>query len=173
MTESQQQETHGGRQFLSLIAESSSQAKEAMSDIIWSINPENDSWENVASKLRRYASDLCESKGIAHRIEMPAAGTSFMIEAERRRHFWLLFKEVVTNAVRHARCTEITIQVGVRDGKVTLQVCDNGVGFDPHSETTGHGLKNIEARAKSLQAAAHLSTSPGQGTRWEFEFSAL
>ncbi len=49
---------------IGLIGESATQIQESMSDIIWSINPDNDDWNVVLPKFRRYASDLCESKGI-------------------------------------------------------------------------------------------------------------
>ncbi len=170
MSENQSKESDAGSKFLSLIAESSSHAKEAMSDIIWSINPNNDNWENIASKLRRYASEVFESKGIAHSIEMPPSDLSVNIDPERRRHLWLLFKEIVTNAAKHSRCTEVQVRLTVREGHVSLTVVDNGTGFDSRLPSTGHGLKNIDARAKLLAAAAELKTSPGEGTRWGITF---
>ena len=170
MTEGEQPDGNGTSKFLSLIAESSSHAKEAMSDIIWSINPINDSWEHITSKLRRYGSDLFESKGISHSIEIPPTDLSVNIDPERRRHFWLLFKEIVTNAAKHSHCTEVQVQLTVREGQVSLTVVDNGAGFDSRLPSTGHGLKNIEARAKLLAASVVLKTSPGAGTRWEILF---
>jgi ligand-binding sensor domain-containing protein/signal transduction histidine kinase len=170
MSESQRSGTNGGNRFLTLIAESSSHAKEAMSDIIWSINPTNDSWENITSKLRRYASELFESKGIAHSIEMPPMDLSVNIDPERRRHFWLLFKEIITNVAKHSHCTEVQVRVTVREEHVSLTVSDNGTGFDSSNPPAGHGLKNIEARARLLAATVGLKTSPGEGTRWEIAF---
>jgi ligand-binding sensor domain-containing protein/signal transduction histidine kinase len=170
MSESQHSETNSGNKFLSLITESSSHAKEAMSDIIWSINPTNDSWENIASKLRRYASDLFESKGIAHSIEMPPTDLSVNIDPERRRHFWLLFKEIVTNAAKHSHCTEVHIRLRVHQAHVSLTVLDNGAGFDSRNPPAGHGLNNIETRARLLAATVGLKTSPNEGTRWEITF---
>ena len=170
MSESQSSKTDGGKKFLSLIAESSSLAKEAMSDIIWSINPVNDSWENIASKLRRYASELFESKGISHSIEMPPMDLAVNIDPERRRHLWLLFKEIVTNTAKHSRCTEVQVRLTVREGHVSLTVLDNGSGFDSSNPPSGYGIKNIEARARLLAASVGLKTSPGEGTRWEITF---
>jgi len=172
MSESQRSGTNGGNRFLSLIAESSSHAKEAMSDIIWSINPNNDSWDIIKSKLRRYASELFESKGIAHSIEMPPTDLSMNIDPERRRHFWLLFKEIITNIAKHSHCTEVQIRLTVLEGHVSLTVVDNGTGFDSSLPSPGHGLKNIDARAKLLAATVALKASPGTGTRWKITFLA-
>jgi ligand-binding sensor domain-containing protein/signal transduction histidine kinase len=163
-------DTESGNRFLSLIAESASHAKEAMSDIVWSINPSNDSWDTITSKLRRYASELFESKGIAHSIDIPPVPLSVNIDPQRRRHFWLLFKEIVINAVKHSRCTEVQVRLTVREGTVFLSVSDNGCGFDSNRPPQGHGLQNIESRARLLAATVGLQTSPGGGTRWEIAF---
>ncbi|MEK9136470.1 MAG: two-component regulator propeller domain-containing protein, partial [Bacteroidota bacterium] len=89
--------TPGSQKFLALIHESATEVQESMSDIIWSINPENDDWERVLAKLRRYASDLFDSKAIRYSIKMPPVVPSKPLAMERRRHFWLIYKEMGTN----------------------------------------------------------------------------
>lgn len=158
--------------FVSLISESSAHAREAMSDIIWSIDPTNDSWETIVAKLQRYASDLFESRGLSHTIEMPASGARVLIDPQRRRHFWLLFKEIVTNAAKHSRCTQVDVRL-IAEGKIiVLSVRDNGSGFDPDTVVGGNGLGNIRTRAGMLSADAVLKTRPGQGTEWVISFEA-
>ncbi|MBX2992042.1 MAG: hypothetical protein KF749_12870 [Bacteroidetes bacterium] len=166
----QGEEKENAGKFLSLISESSAHAREAMSDIIWSIDPANDSWNTVISKLQRHASELFESKGIAHNIEMPSSEIEVVIDPQRRRHFWLLFKEIVTNAVKHSQCSEARIRLEVKGGRVSLSISDNGVGFDASSAKDGHGLKNIRSRGEVLGAVMNLTTSPGTGTDWRISF---
>jgi len=158
---------NGAEKFLSLISESSSYAKEAISDIIWSIDPANDDWEKIFAKMRRYASDLFESKAIRYQIDLPASFPLDPMDMERRRIFWLLFKEMVMNAAKHAQCTEVKIELAARGKMLRLIVQDNGVGFDPEAPANGHGVQNIRARAKNLQAHLGLRTSPEAGTRWK------
>ncbi len=161
---------NGSGKFLSLISESSSHAKEAISDIIWSIDPSNDDWEKISAKLRRYASDVLESRGIRYEIELPSSCSIDKMDMERRRHFWLLFKEMVMNAVKHAQCTEVKIRLFM-DGKLLhLIVQDNGIGIDPVMPTNGNGVQNIRARAQSLRADLDLQSSPAFGTQWEMRF---
>ena len=171
MSEGERSELNGAKKFLSLITESSLHAKEAMNDIIWSIDPANDSWGTIIAKLQRYASDLFESKGIAHTIEMPPAEVAVDIDPRRRRNFWLLFKEIITNAAKHSKCTEVRVQLAVDGPQVRLTVEDNGVGFDPEKPATGQGLKNIKSRASLLDARVDVRTAPGSGTRWDVAFT--
>jgi signal transduction histidine kinase len=151
---------------LSLISESSSYAKEAISDIIWAIDPGNDSWENLTAKLRRYASDLLESKKIVHTIEMDVPSQPCSIDPQRRRHLWLLFKEIITNVVKHSSCTEAHVRLSIDESHITITVEDNGVGFDSNAVHEGNGLRNIRSRGEILGAGVGLASKPGAGTRW-------
>lgn len=152
---------------LSLIHESSANVQDSMSDIIWSINPENDKWEHLLPKLRRFVSDICESKGIHYDIEIPELIESRNLDMERRRNFWLIFKEIVTNAVRHSECRKVTVSLSAEKNRLRLFVADDGKGFNPKIATDGNGLKNIYSRAKALNGKVQLTTGIGKGTRWE------
>jgi streptogramin lyase len=155
---------------LALISESSVSARDAMSDIVWAIDPSNDCWEKVAAKLRRFASDLFESKGIAYSIHIPATAPFTFPSIEHRRNFWLLFKEMVTNAAKHSQCTTVQIDLSVDNQSYHMLIVDNGIGFDPAGVSPGNGLNNMQTRAGILGANLHLQTSPEQGTRWELNY---
>jgi len=151
---------------LSLIVESSSKAKSAISDIIWSIDPSNDTWEELLARMRRHASDVLESKGIRYRIDLPEKLAGNSPTMQQRRHLWLLFKEIVANAAQHSGCTTVDIDMKASNGVINLDVNDNGNGFDQETVTRGTGLKSIRDRADDLGATLQLDTGPGKGTRW-------
>jgi ligand-binding sensor domain-containing protein len=155
--------------FMSLIHQSSTDILELLHDIIWSINPQGDHFDNIVAKCRRYASDLCESRSIRHDIVVPEIVPTRSVDTERRKNFWLLYKEMVTNAVKHSNCSALTIRLAFEpNGMVRLHLADNGTGFDPSVKTAQHGLKNIRSRAEFLGADLALHTAPGKGTTWEF-----
>lgn len=154
------------QKLISLIHESSTSAQESISDIIWSINPENDKWEIILPKFRRFASDLCESKGIKYKIEIPEVIPIKLFDMERRRNFWLIFKEMVTNAVKHSQCLNLEINIFLTDNKLNLIVSDDGKGFNLEKIKNGNGVKNIQLRSKNLNGEIKLETSPEIGTKW-------
>jgi len=156
---------------LSLIAESSSKAKGAMSDIIWAIDPSNDSWEDLLARMRRHASDVLESKEIKYKIDLPDKVAGSPPTMQQRRHIWLLFKELVANAAQHSQCTSVDIDMSVSHGVIELSVSDNGTGFDRDTVTKGTGLKSIHDRANALGATLQLETGPGRGTRWSIKWN--
>ena len=90
---------------------------------------------------------------------------------ERRRHFWLIYKEMVTNIVKHSACSEANVAITLDQGKnLRLVVADNGRGFDPEKPSDRNGNKNIRARAQALGATVRVETVPGKGAHWELVF---
>jgi ligand-binding sensor domain-containing protein len=168
-TEIKEKEIPVLNKLINLVSESAVQIQESMSDIIWSINPDNDNWSVVLPKLRRYASDLCDSKQINYRIDIPENFIGRSLKMEQRRDLWLVFKEIVTNAVKHSSCTNIEIKLFSDLENLNLTINDNGIGFDPSIQSYSNGLKNIKSRINTLNGISELNTSFGNGTKWEIK----
>lgn len=164
--EVKERETPALKNLINLVGESATQIQESMSDIIWSINPENDDWNVVLPKLRRFASDLCESKKIKYNIEIPESFTGKTLKMEQRHDFWLVYKEIVTNAVKHSNCSLIKINLFTDSEYLNLKITDDGIGFDFEAPNVNNGVKNIKARTKTLGGYSDLITSKGNGTQW-------
>jgi len=77
-----------------------------------------------------------------------------------------VIQELVQNILKHARATEVTLQLIRNPTELTVMVEDNGVGFDPAAlgEEGGIGLKNIESRMAYLGGRADFDAAPGRGT---------
>lgn len=153
-----------------LIIESATDAQEKIKDIIWAIQPENDNWNSLFAHCQRYAADLFESNNIKpdFRIDIPADPK--IVNIEIRQNFWLIFKEIITNVVKHSQCRKAYINLSVSNSTTNLKIRDDGIGFDNSLENMGNGLKNINARAKSLNATLKLKSAAGSGTEWEIHF---
>jgi signal transduction histidine kinase len=77
-----------------------------------------------------------------------------------------IVREAVTNAVRHSRATQIVITAN-GSGPRTIQISDNGTGFDPSempARHSGFGLVSMRERAQSLGASFAVDSAPGTGT---------
>lgn len=159
-----------GRTFLSAIINSAQDALEKIKDIIWAINPEHDQLDELLAKCQRFASDLFDSKEIAYAIDISPNKTSKTLGMEARQHFWLIFKEIITNVAKHSKATTIDVIISADNNRIKLVVSDDGVGFNPDILKGGNGLKNIRSRAEKLNARLNLQTLEGQGTKWEISF---
>lgn len=79
-------------------------------------------------------------------------------------HVWQIAKEVLSNVARHAQATEVNVRCAGEDGRLQLVVEDDGIGFDPTAVVRGHGLRNIEERARRLGGSFEISSRPPKGT---------
>lgn len=78
-----------------------------------------------------------------------------------------MVQEVLNNIVKHSQATSVQISLKVVENLFTLVIRDNGVGFNPEDKmkSGGSGLLNLQSRARLIQAAFSIESSPGQGTR--------
>ncbi|WP_171032815.1 sensor histidine kinase [Fodinibius saliphilus] len=151
--------------FVDLISESAGDAKEKITDIIWSIDPEKDSWVDLLSKCRRFASDLFESKGMEYELNIES-DINKPLDIELRQHLWLIFKELVVNAARHSEADRVEVQLGMQQNTLELRVRDNGIGLEkPLDQYNGKGLKSIRDRVEKIGADLELHNSD-KGTFW-------
>lgn len=155
--------------FIELIKESAGDAKEKITDIVWSINPENDNWSMFLAKCRRYASDLLESSGLNYTLNI-AENIPGPITMEVRQHLWMVYKEMLTNVVRHSGANRLDVILDYKDQTLLLVIQDNGKGLDKETVADGgNGLQNIRKRAEALNADLKLDSEPGIGTRWSMK----
>jgi signal transduction histidine kinase len=78
-----------------------------------------------------------------------------------------LVREALSNAVRHGRAQRIALDLALVDGRISLEILDDGVGFDPAREPGPghHGLANMRARSAALGGSLEIRSAPGAGTR--------
>src|SRR5262249_28767315 len=88
---------------------------------------------------------------------------------DRRRQLFLILKEGLANAARHARARYVRVELRVAGGRLLASGGDDGAGFDPSAPTTGHGLAGMRRRARELGAKIRVVSRPGGGTRLELE----
>jgi len=149
---------------LSSIAASSRELVDAMSDIVWAINPRKDRFSELVKRMRRFASDVFTSRDIALQFEAPEPDHDFALGADARREIFFIVKEGVNNIARHSACTGATIILKVQERWLILEVRDNGKGFVPSRANEGNGLASMRERARKLGAEFELVSANGHGT---------
>ncbi|MEP0004847.1 MAG: ATP-binding protein [Balneola sp.] len=157
--------------FLQRIDESAIEAKEKINDIIWAIDPENDDWEAFLTKCKRYGAEMFESKNINYEIDIDTS-TEVPQKIKARQDLWLIYKELITNLVRHSEATNAWVSFTTSKNKINLRVRDNGVGFRDQSDGNGHGIPNIKKRMDNVSPnnTLDIDSEPGKGTKWDLKF---
>ncbi|CAN5416247.1 hypothetical protein BH10BAC4_BH10BAC4_20760 [soil metagenome] len=151
------------------IAEQSSLIMESMSDMVWSINPVNDSLEKAVVRMKVFASEILEPRNINYRFTGEDSLHGLSLNPEQRKNLFLIFKEALNNAAKYSEATDVQIFLGLVNGNVLLTVTDNGKGFESNQVKSGNGLRNMETRAQSMKARFALITAPGNGTEMSVE----
>jgi signal transduction histidine kinase len=146
------------------IKDSSILLMERMDDIVWSINPRNDSLENLLMRIRHFATTLFEAKDIDYRIEIQKNIHEVSLPMDYRQHIYLILKEAINNLVKYGRASAATIEVQFDHQHLHLHIRDNGQGFDSSSPSTGNGIQGMQRRAALMNARLAIRSSPGEGT---------
>ena len=149
---------------LATIAASSRELVDSMSDIVWAINPAKDHLADLTQRMRRLASDAFTAGNTAFTLDLPPSEREIKLGANVRREVFLIFKEAVTNIIKHAACSEVSVKLAIESGVLRLELLDNGQGFDPRTPTDGHGLASLRNRAAALGGTLAVVSTPGAGT---------
>jgi ligand-binding sensor domain-containing protein/two-component sensor histidine kinase len=160
---------NSGEQSIPLLAEIADSARglvESMREIIWAIDPRRDEMSDVVSRVRRFASDMLEAKGINWDFKVAPGLEKIRLDPERRHHLVLIFKEAITNVARHAGCRNVRLSLTVARGQLRGEIHDDGRGFaDQTSPANGQGLENMRQRAAQVGGQIDIESSPGHGAR--------
>lgn len=148
---------------LNKIGESSREMVTGMSDIVWAINPENDSGEKLLSRIENYARDMCAVNNITLHVQFDDKIKQLLLPLAIRKNLYLIFKEALNNALKYAGAKNITVSLQYSN-RLTMQVADDGRGFDEATVRKGNGLKNFALRAEEMGGSLLLQSTPGTGT---------
>jgi signal transduction histidine kinase/ligand-binding sensor domain-containing protein len=150
------------RRRLSEIEEASLRVMRGLRDIVWYVDPEHDTLESTARRMRSVARDLLPDVELSF---VERLGDGGGIEMSTRRQVFLVFKELVHNVARHARARTVEVGLEVADGELRLRVADDGRGFDPAAASDGSGLASLRRRARQVAGRLEIDSRPGAGTR--------
>jgi signal transduction histidine kinase len=134
-------------------------AVQTMRDVVWGIDSQADSVGALLHRMRDHLNQTATAAGLAATFSHAGLSEKTVLPASTRQHLFLIFKEAVTNTARHARsATEISVHLGYRQGKLVLEVGDNGQSSGGAPRSSGMGLRNMAHRAQAL--GADLRTGP-------------
>jgi signal transduction histidine kinase len=125
-------EDSGGVQtkYFKRIAEQSAKMMESMSDMVWSINPHNDTLQKTVVKMKEFSAEILEPKNIGYKFEIDEALNSIFLDVASRKNLFLIFKESINNAAKYSGSSFINIFITQESGELLLTIKDNGKGFD-------------------------------------------
>lgn len=168
---SQQNKQEKLAETLDKIGETSGEMINEMADIVWAINPRNDHVGTILQRMETYAAPLLQSKNIHFNFTYDESIPALNLEMNKRKNFYLIFKEAVNNAVKYADCKSLNVSVRQHHHRIELAIEDDGKGFETSNielrnlkSLSGNGLKNMQMRAAEMKAVFNIKSKPGEGT---------
>jgi len=152
------------REVVDKIFENAQNALKSIDDIIWSVNPKNNKFSNLFSRISEYAVPLFESKHIDFKIVIPDSVNSLPFTLEVGRNSYLIIKESINNLVKHSKCTKAHVIVFDRHPYIEIEISDNGVGFIESQNSSHNGVFNMHERARQIDAQFSIKSTVGSGT---------
>ncbi len=146
------------------ISQTARETTHSLDEIVWAINPSNDTLEGLANYATKYASEYLSLAKLPCRVDVPAQLPAVGIPPEVRHNVFLAFKEAIHNVVKHAQASEIWIRLRVEPNQFILQVEDNGRGVGKQEASTRNGLRNMKRRLTDIGGDFSISPRAGGGT---------
>ena len=133
-----------------------------MRALIFELRPESLMNEGLVVALTKQ-SDALQAR---HKLDVV---TSFCpepdISLDAKEALYRVAQEAMHNIAKHAKATRIELSLFNKDEVITLEVRDNGKGFDPNGDFPGHlGLKSMRERVANIGGLFHITSQPGEGT---------
>ena len=164
------------RQRVERIRQSATELARSVDEIVWAINPANDTVKRFVNYLTQCTAQFLDAAGLRVRFDIPEDMPSTALAGKARHCLFLAVREALNNAVRHARADLIRLEIRAENSSLRIVVEDNGCGFAPELATgagTHEGLTNMRRRMEEIGGRFQITNRPGGGTRVEFSAPLL
>lgn len=154
---------------VSEISETARDTIRSFEEIVWAVNPKNDSLANLVHYLCRFAEEFFEGSGVPCAFELPDNIPDLELPTEVRHHVFLAAKEALNNAFKHAHANQVVVRLKLEVGSFNIEIDDDGGGCSTAAVArragVGNGLENIRERLQSVGGRFDMQSNPGKGTR--------
>lgn len=149
------------KEISSQLGEMSRDVVNTMDDIVWSIDARNDTVGDMCDRMQDYGNRLAGRSDMDLSFDFEGVNDDQEMSVEKRQHLYLIFKEIINNAVKYSKASNIEVRLKPQGKTYSLQVHDNGIGLDGSVKKTGHGFRNMKMRAEEIGATLNISSEDG------------
>ncbi len=160
---------------IATIATASRELLKTMDEIVWVVNPRNDTLENLAAYLSHHAEEYFQNTSVECEMRLPRALPHHPLSSEVRHNLFLAFEEALNNVLKHSGAAKVKVEMALREpAEFEILIQDNGRGFaaaapatgkpQPHGARGGNGLRNMRQRLADIDGECRVQSRPGEGT---------
>ncbi|EEF60592.1 sensor histidine kinase [Pedosphaera parvula] len=146
----------------------------SLDEIVWVVNPQNDTLEHVASYIAQYTQNYFQGTGLNCELEIPKELPHFPVSSQTRHHLFLAVHEALTNVLKHSGANRVKVTIACSDAVLRIQVRDEGKGFGEttrasQTRESADGLQNMRQRLEAIGGQCRIQSTPEHGTAVEFK----
>ncbi len=157
----EQVEAHAGK-----LSQAADQTVRALEEIVWAVRPGSDTLQSLVDYIAHFANELFDGNTTRCRLDLPHDLPALPLPPDMRHNIFLIVKEALTNALKHAGAREVQVHAKVYGRMLEIRVQDDGKGFAPEAFAEGrrNGLGNMRRRAAAIGGTLEFESKPAQGT---------
>lgn len=162
----EQNDLAAAQEVLDRIGDGSREMIDQMHDIVWSVDPTKDAFSELSERMHLFASGMLGPIGVALSFQEDEALRQLKLTMEQRKGLFLIFKEAVYNAAKHARCQQVRVDLRRTGPGISITIEDDGVGIAAAADRAlgGNGTRNMRTRAADLGGSLLVNGRSGGGT---------
>jgi signal transduction histidine kinase len=158
---------------LSKIGSASRELIEKMSDIVWSLNLNQENFSQMQHRMGGFATMILTPRNIRYELNVEQNCRTVELSNAQTKNVFLIYKEALYNVLKYAACTFVRIDFHSDGKNVVMTIRDNGKGFsqfdtekeEPANQLLGgNGIKNMYVRSEEIQASLKVESKKDQGT---------
>ncbi len=151
---------------LTHVAKDAKIASSQLRELVFSINPDFDHFDDMQAYFQEYSRLYLEDSGIQLFFNLPKSNSHTLIHPDIKRQLLLIFKEILNNILKHSNAQQVWIQLEELDTKTYLfEIKDDGKGFDPKlAGKSSNGMRGLIQRTDSISATLKITSKLGTGT---------
>ena len=153
------------------ISQTARQAIKSLDEIVWAVNPRNDTLTQLVDYTGQFALDYLASAGVRCRLDFPEQMPEREVPTDLRHNLFLVVKEALNNVVKHAQAREVSLRLSSTDRRLHIEIEDDGRGFGQSPDAPGaDGLRNMRQRMADIGGECRIESRVGGGTKIMVEY---
>jgi signal transduction histidine kinase len=153
------------RSQLQEVSEKSRQMVSSLDEIVWAVNPANDSLPSLASYLCHVTEEFFRATDVRCRLDVDEIFPPVALTSEVRHNLYLSVRESMNNIAKHSQASEAWLRIHWTNGMLCIVIEDNGCGFScANGANAGNGLANMRRRLEKIGGRFECESAPGAGT---------
>lgn len=133
----------------------------SVDEIIWSINPSNDSVQKIFMRLVAFAKPIAEQKNIDLKFHWDSSLEELNVPLEVRQNVYFVVKEALNNLFKYSEAKEAEVSFGKIKNALEIKVADDGIGFDINAVTDRNGIRNMHTRIEAVGGEFRIISGNG------------